>query len=224
MSEIVPATRDRILEGALAALGRVGPRRLTMSDVSDRAGLSRGTVYRYFPTKEDLLAVLAEYEQDRFADGLRKTLASTTGEPTLSDVAQYISGYLIQHPALPLMIDVEPEFVLLFLRRQMPVFHHITEELLVPLMSKTAPVREGRLTVAELSDLLLRVVLSVFLVPGEDGQVTVGVLEGALEGFLRLCGETRPAPSPPSANPRSARQLSGKSASSGGIGGSIQEH
>ena len=221
MSEIVPATRDRILEGALAALGRVGPRRLTMSDVSDRAGLSRGTVYRYFPTKEDLLAVLAEYEQDRFADGLRRSLESTPGEPTLSDVAEYISTYLTQHPALPLMIDVEPEFVLLFLRRQMPVFHRITEELLVPLMSKTKPVKEGRLTVAELSDLLLRVVLSVFLVPGEDGQVTVGVLEGAMEGFLRLCGEKRPTqvaepPPRPRPTPRTVN-------STGGIGGRFQE-
>jgi AcrR family transcriptional regulator len=75
MAETVPETRDRILEGALQALGRVGTRRLTMSDVSERAGLSRGTVYRYFPTKEDLLAFLAQYEQDRFAGGLRRRLA-----------------------------------------------------------------------------------------------------------------------------------------------------
>src|SRR5579862_2636797 len=103
MPENVPATRDRILEGALAALGRVGPRRLTMSDVSDRAGLSRGTVYRYFPSKEDLLAVLAQYEQDRFSDGLRRSLAEATKEPTLKDVVEYITNYLRQHPALPLM-------------------------------------------------------------------------------------------------------------------------
>lgn len=185
MPEFVPATRDRILEGALAALGRVGPRRLTMSDVSDRAGLSRGTVYRYFPTKEDLLAVLAEYEQDRFADGLRRTLEEGR-EPSLATVVEYIIGYLRQHPALPLMIDIEPEFVLAFLRRQMPIFHRITEELLGPLMAESRPVQEGWVTVAELDELLLRVVLSVFLVPGEDGAVTVGVLEGALGSFLRL--------------------------------------
>jgi AcrR family transcriptional regulator len=188
MPEFVPATRDRILEGALAALGRVGPRRLTMSDVSDRAGLSRGTVYRYFPTKEDLLAVLAEYEQNRFSDGLRRYLAeqAPAGEPTLAQVVHYIIAYLRQHPALPLMIDVEPEFVLAFLRRQMPVFHRITEEILGPVMGHCRPVREGWVSVAELNDLLLRVVLSVFLVPGEEGAVTVGVLEGALDSFLRL--------------------------------------
>ena len=188
MSDFVPATRDRILEGALAALGRVGPRRLTMSDVSDRAGLSRGTVYRYFPTKEDLLAVLAEYEQNRFAEGLRRALAEGGLEPTMGDVVEYIINYLRQHPALPLMIDVEPEFVLAFLRRQMSVFHRITEELLGPVMAQSRPVREGWLTIRELDDLLLRVVLSVFLVPGEDGQVTVGALEGSLGSFLRLCG------------------------------------
>lgn len=192
MAEFVPATRDRILEGTLAALGRVGLRRLTMSDVSERAGLSRGTVYRYFPTKEDLLAVLAEYEQDRFADGLRRTLAETpAAEVSIEMVVGYIIGYLRQHPALPLMIDVEPEFVLTFLRRQMPVFHRITEELLGPVMAGAPPVRDGLVTVAELDELLLRVVLSVFLVPGESGAATVGVLEGALGSFLRLAGSER---------------------------------
>ena len=167
-------------------MGRVGLRRLTRSDVSERAGLSRGTVYRYFPTKDDLLAVLAEYEQDRFAEGLRRALEEDDRPPTLAAVVEYIIGYLRQHPALPLMIDVEPEFVLAFLRRQMPVFHRITEELLGPVMAGSRPVEEGWVTVAELDDLLLRVVLSVFLVPGQDGAVTVGVLEGALDSFLRL--------------------------------------
>jgi AcrR family transcriptional regulator len=187
MAEFVAATRDRILEGALAALGRVGPRRLTMSDVSERSGLSRGTVYRYFPTKEDLLAVLAEYEQNRFSEGLRKALeAGPPEELTVEAVVEYIIGYLRQHPALPLMIDVEPEFVLAFMRRQLPFFHRITEELLGTVMSKARPVREGSVTVAELNDLLLRVVLSVFLVPGESGAATVGALEGSLDSFLRL--------------------------------------
>ncbi|HZT67830.1 MAG TPA: TetR/AcrR family transcriptional regulator [Acidimicrobiales bacterium] len=187
--ELLPETRDRILEGALLALGRVGLRRLTMNDVSERSGLSRGTVYRYFASKDALLAVLAEYERDRFAEGLRRALAGITpGEPGLVAVTEYIMGYLRDHPALTLLIDTEPAFVLSFLRQQLPVFHAITDELLAPVMEDARPVREGRVTAAELNELLLRVVLSVFLVPGESSNAVAGVLEGALDGIVRLAG------------------------------------
>ena len=156
-------------------MGRVGLRRFTMNDVSVRAGLSRGTVYRYFPTKDDLLAVLAQYEQDRFAGGLAEALAGVPAdERRLDTVGEYILGYLRQHPALTLLIETEPAFVLGYLRRQLPVFHSLTEDLLAPVMRKAGPVRDGVVTVDELNDLLLRVVLSVFLVPGEGGTVAVG--------------------------------------------------
>lgn len=195
MAELVPATRERILEAALLAIGRVGLRRMTMSDVSQVAGLSRGTVYRYFPSKDDLLAVVAEYEQDRFSEGLRRALAATPAdELRLDEVAEYIITYLRHHPALTLLIETEPAFVLTFLRRQLPVFHRITEELLAPVMANLQPVKEGWVTVAELNELLLRVVLSVFLVSGESGSATVGVLEGALEGFVRLASGRERAP------------------------------
>jgi AcrR family transcriptional regulator len=194
--DLVPETRARILEGALLAMGRVGLRRLTMSDVSERAGLSRGTVYRYFPTKDDLLAVMAEYERDRFADGLRRTLASLPdGHLRLEPVAEYIITYLRDHPALTSMIDIEPAFVLGFLRRQLPVFHRITEELLAPVMRAVRPVQDGWVTVPELDELLLRIVLSVFLVPGESSRAVVGVLEGALDSFVRLA-QAGPHPQP----------------------------
>jgi AcrR family transcriptional regulator len=197
---MVPATRDRILEAALLAMGRVGPRRLTMSDVSERAGLSRGTVYRYFPTKEDLLAVVAEWEQDRFAEGLRAALAGIPEEErSMEDVAEYVITYLRRHPALTLMIDVEPEFVMAFLRRQLPVFDRITEEIVAPVARRSRPVKEGWVTPAELNELLLRLVISVFLVPGEGDDVTVGALQGALDSFVRLASARQPAyPAPDS--------------------------
>jgi AcrR family transcriptional regulator len=192
MSDLVPETRDRILEGALLAMGRVGLRRLTMGDVSERAGLSRGTVYRYFPTKDDLLAVVAEYEQDRFSSGLRAALAGVPpDELRLELVAEYIITYLRRHPALTSMIETEPAFVLGFLRRQLPVFNQITEEILAPVMRNARPVREGWVTVAELNELLLRVVLSVFLVPGESSNEVVGALEGALDSIVRLAAADR---------------------------------
>ena len=195
MSDLVPATRDRILEGALLAMGRVGMRRLTMSDVSERSGVSRGTVYRYFPSKEDLLAVLAEYERDRFSEGLRAALGKVPEDQLgLGTVAEYILSYLRRHPALTLLIDTEPAFVLGFLRQQLPVFHQITEELLDPVMRKALPVQEGWVSVPELNELLLRVVLSVFLVPGESSQEVVGTLEGALESLVRLAEGKRRAP------------------------------
>lgn len=196
MSDLVPATRERILEGALLAMGRVGLRRFTMNDVSERAGLSRGTVYRYFPTKDDLLAVLAQYEQDRFAGGLDEALQGIPeDERRLEMVAEYILGYLRRHPALTLLIETEPAFVLGYLRQQLPVFHVITEDLLAPVMRQSRPVRDGLVTVEELNELLLRVVLSVFLVPGEGDAGMAGVLQGALDGFVRLAGgrDTRPS-------------------------------
>lgn len=44
-------THTRILDGALSALARRGVRKLSMSDVGAEAGISRGTLYRYFRDK-----------------------------------------------------------------------------------------------------------------------------------------------------------------------------
>ena len=63
---LIDMTRRRILEGALEGIGRLGPRRMTMTDVAECAGLSRGTVYRYFDSRDALFLALVEYEGERF--------------------------------------------------------------------------------------------------------------------------------------------------------------
>ena len=47
-------TRRRITEAAVELHGSVGPARTTITAVAKRAGVQRQTVYRHFPTEDDL--------------------------------------------------------------------------------------------------------------------------------------------------------------------------
>jgi AcrR family transcriptional regulator len=55
-AEGMAATRQRITEAAVDLHGSVGPVRTTITAVAERAGVQRHTVYRHFPTEEDLYA------------------------------------------------------------------------------------------------------------------------------------------------------------------------
>jgi AcrR family transcriptional regulator len=49
-------TRRRIAEAAVELHGTLGPARTTVSAVAERAGVQRHTVYRHFPTEDELYA------------------------------------------------------------------------------------------------------------------------------------------------------------------------
>src|SRR5580692_7340979 len=69
-------TEERILTAGLALIGRRGVRRLGMREIAETAGVSRGTLYRYFPSKDEVLAAAAGFDGQRFTDGLDEVLAS----------------------------------------------------------------------------------------------------------------------------------------------------
>jgi AcrR family transcriptional regulator len=54
-------TRDRILEAAVAQIAEDGLAELTVPLVAERAGVSLRTVYRHFPTKDDLIDSVGEF-------------------------------------------------------------------------------------------------------------------------------------------------------------------
>jgi AcrR family transcriptional regulator len=56
------ATWDAILEAAAQILERHGPDGLTTNDVAERAGVSIGSLYQYFPDKEAILVAAARRE------------------------------------------------------------------------------------------------------------------------------------------------------------------
>src|SRR3989337_368543 len=55
------ATRRRITEAAVELHGTVGPARTTLSAVAERAGVQRHTVYRHFPSEEELFGACSAH-------------------------------------------------------------------------------------------------------------------------------------------------------------------
>jgi AcrR family transcriptional regulator len=55
-ADAMQATRRRITEAAVELHGSIGPARTTITAVAERARVQRQTVYRHFPTEDDLIA------------------------------------------------------------------------------------------------------------------------------------------------------------------------
>ena len=82
--------RLQILGCAAAVCAASGYEELTVSDVAERAGLAKGTVFRYFPTKEDLGRALAGQHLSRWADDLDRRLARLPGPPAPDTAARLL--------------------------------------------------------------------------------------------------------------------------------------
>ena len=68
--------RRRIVEAAMACIDRVGLAKTSLSDVAVEAGVTRQTVYRYFPSLADILIAVAEAGAEEFAERMEHHLAS----------------------------------------------------------------------------------------------------------------------------------------------------
>lgn len=64
--EQAAATRDRILDATVELLQGADPAAFGMQEVADRAGVSVRTVYRAYPTKDDLLDGVLANIRERF--------------------------------------------------------------------------------------------------------------------------------------------------------------
>jgi AcrR family transcriptional regulator len=82
--------RLQILASAAAVCAAASYDELTVADVAERAGLAKGTVFRYFPTKDDLGRALAGAHLTRWADDLDRRLARLPGPPAPDAAARLL--------------------------------------------------------------------------------------------------------------------------------------
>lgn len=83
------ARRARLLEAVVEIVTEVGPHALQMREVAERSGVALGTAYKYFRSREQLLAAaLAEWQQP-----LMGRMASA-GRSADADTAVLVTTYL----------------------------------------------------------------------------------------------------------------------------------
>ena len=104
---------ERILAAATEQAEDFGLRRFTIDDVARRVGLSRVTIYRYFPRKNELLEAVLLRELRLFLAALDAAIEpSETHEERLVEGFVFTMDYLQGHALLDRLLRTEPEFIL----------------------------------------------------------------------------------------------------------------
>ncbi|KIZ45361.1 TetR family transcriptional regulator [Rhodopseudomonas palustris] len=75
------ATLEAILEATIQVLVVTGPARLTTTRVAERAGVSVGTMYQYFPNKQALMYAVTEQYLGIVADSVEQACRQHHGAP-----------------------------------------------------------------------------------------------------------------------------------------------
>ena len=138
-----------------------------MSDICEASGVARGTFYRYFTSKDDVLATLVHHYQDGVAEAFVKAIEiNPDPKVRVQVVLDTITDYRLAGADLVRMLDVAPEFTLGFIRETFPNVVGAVTVALGPAIEESPVVVSGALTQHQLADMLMRSVISTLLFPG----------------------------------------------------------
>ncbi len=159
-------SRTRVLEATVATFGRVGIAKATVEEVAVESGVSRATIYRWFPGgREQLVAEAIAHEVGRFFDGLAAEVSGTM------DLAAWLECFIVYarrtlagHEVFQKVVETEPERLLPHLSAAAPIALAWVRSSLEPVLDRTQ-LRQG-VSADEASEWLSRMMLSFLAADG----------------------------------------------------------
>jgi AcrR family transcriptional regulator len=185
MGKSEPTTSEVILAAAQRTVRGQGPERFTLSAVAVEAGVSRPTLYRWFPTKSLLLGAVAAYEVEQFDIGLQ-ALADMHRDPArrLDAALPYLVNYLEESVGSG-SIHADPAFALQGLADSLPSHIASVARVLGDALDEVPNVRAGSLTREQAAEIFLRLAYSHYLVPHRDPEELLATVR-SFAGLPRL--------------------------------------
>jgi AcrR family transcriptional regulator len=172
-------TRQRILEATYACVARWGLSKTTVEDAGREAGVSRATVYRYFPGgREELITAVVAWEFLQFFTRLYEEVRDAQSlEQVMERGLQFAHHALAEHEVLQKVLQTEPDVLLPKLTVESTRILGVIGDFLVPYLDQHG-LAQG-VDPREASDFLARMILSYMNAPGRwdlDDQVQVAAL------------------------------------------------
>lgn len=177
-----------ILDTARSVFETYGVRRANIDDVAARAGVSRSTIYRRFPTKENLFAHVVRREAGLFFSTLDR--ATTGCDPQQAVIEAFALGVrLVQDsPLYSRIAESEPELFGMFSRSQAFPIRQFADGIAHTLRRCGADLAEPDLD--NIADILLRVALGIIVFPTDrlDTSDPAAVREYAARYLVPIIG------------------------------------
>jgi AcrR family transcriptional regulator len=178
-----------ILDTAREVFETYGVRRANVEDIAARAGVSRSTIYRRFPTKDDLFERVVRREGEQFFATLDRATAGCN--PKQAVIEAFTLGVrLVQDSALySRIVESEPELFGLFSRSEVFPIRRFADGIAHTLRRCGADLPDADL--ADIADILLRVALGIIVFPTDRLDISdeAAVREYAARYLVPIIGD-----------------------------------
>jgi AcrR family transcriptional regulator len=179
-----------LVDAALACIGRVGLAKTTLDDVAREAGCARATVYRYFPSKAELLKAVVAREAGRLEHDVLAAAQAADSLAEAATAAITTAATLLQsHRALTFVAAYEPELLLPHLAFEREDFVlRSAASLVAPAFERFLPATRAE----RLGEWIARITLSYLCCPSDDFDLgNAEHVRGLVDDFV-LPGFVRP--------------------------------
>jgi len=160
------AVRQRILQATYVCVARWGLSKTTVEDAAREAGISRATIYRYFPGgRDELIDAVVVWEYARFFLRLYEEVhAAASLEEVMERGLSFASRAIKEHEVLQRILQTEPDVLLPTLTVEADRTQDLIAAFLIPYLVHH-PLAPG-VDVDEAAYFLARMVLSYIGAPG----------------------------------------------------------
>ena len=165
-----PTIRQRLLDAALETASINGIAKLSVGDVARRADLSRQTLYRYFPSKDALVAEVVTIETAKLIQQVIDA-AVAHDDPQRALEAALLAALLAtrEHPLLDRLLRAEPETLLPLLTTEgSPVMTQVRAVVELILAERTPDLATDPVRARRFADIVTRLLVSYAVSAPDD--------------------------------------------------------
>jgi TetR/AcrR family transcriptional regulator len=178
-----------ILDTARAVFETYGVRRANIEDVAARAGVSRSTIYRRFPTKDKLFEQVVRREAELFFSTLDQATSGCNPQEAVIEAFALGVRLVQDSPLYSRIVESEPELLGLFSRSHVFPTGQFADGIAHTLRRCGADIPETDL--ANIADILLRVALGIIIFPTDRLDISddAAVREYAARYLVPIIGD-----------------------------------
>ena len=162
-TESITDLERTLLDTARTVFETYGVRRANIEDVAARAGVSRSTIYRRFPTKDDLFLHVVRHEAELFFGTLDRATAGCNPQEAVIEAFALGVRLVQDSPLYSRIAESEPELLGMFSRSNVFPIRQFADGIAHTLRRCGADLPEPDLT--NVADILLSVALGIIVFP-----------------------------------------------------------